>query len=61
MNVPEVLVSGNHKLIELWKFREALLLTKKRRPDLFEDYIKSERSFSKDERKILEEIIKIDI
>ena len=28
MNVPEVLVSGNHKLIELWKFREALLLTK---------------------------------
>ena len=39
MNVPEVLVSGNHKLIELWKFREALLLTKKRRPDLFEDYI----------------------
>ena len=61
MNVPEVLVSGNHKLIELWKFREALLLTKKRRPDLFEDYIKSERSFSKDDRKILEEIIKIDI
>lgn len=61
MNVPEVLVSGNHKLIDLWKFREALLLTKKRRPDLFEDYIKSERSFSKDERKILEEIIKIDI
>ena len=61
MNVPEVLVSGNHKLIELWKFREALLLTKKRRPDLFEDYIKSERSFSQDERKILEEIIKIDI
>ena len=61
MNVPEVLVSGNHKLIELWKFREALLLTKNRRPDLFEDYIKSERSFSKDERKILEEIIKIDI
>ena len=58
MNVPEVLVSGNHKLIELWKFREALLLTKKRRPDLFEDYIKSERSFSKDERKILEEIMK---
>ena len=61
MNVPEVLVSGNHKLIDLWKFREALLLTKKRRLDLFEDYIKSERSFSKDERKILEEIIKIDI
>lgn len=61
MNVPEVLVSGNHKLIDLWKFREALLLTKKRRPDLFEDYIKSERSFSKEERKILEEIIKIDI
>lgn len=61
MNVPEVLVSGNHKLIELWKFRQALMLTKTRRPDLFDEFVKEERSFSKDERKILEEIIKIEL
>jgi len=61
MNVPEVLVSGNHRLIELWKLREALLLTKKRRPDLFDEFVKKDNDFSKDERKIVEEIIKIDV
>jgi tRNA (guanine37-N1)-methyltransferase len=33
-NVPEVLLSGNHREIELWRRRESLLRTKKRRPDL---------------------------
>lgn len=51
MSVPEVLVSGNHKLINLWKFREALLLTKKRRPDLFNEFIKENTDFSKEEKK----------
>ena len=32
--VPEVLVSGNHAEIEEWRFREALELTARRRPDL---------------------------
>ena len=32
--VPEVLLSGNHREIELWHRRESLLRTKKRRPDL---------------------------
>lgn len=59
MDVPEVLVSGNHKLIGLWKFREALLLTKERRLDLYEIFIKDKSRFSKDERKIVEEIEKI--
>ena len=34
MDVPEVLVSGNHKLIHLWQFEKSLILTKERRPDL---------------------------
>ena len=29
MDVPEVLLNGNHRLIDLWRFRESLLLTKK--------------------------------
>ena len=58
LNVPEVLVSGNHKLIALWKFRQSLELTKKRRPDLFEKYVNENRNLSKEEQKILEEIMK---
>jgi len=34
LKVPEVLLNGNHKLIENWRKEQALLLTKKRRPDL---------------------------
>ncbi|MFO7660053.1 MAG: tRNA (guanosine(37)-N1)-methyltransferase TrmD [Candidatus Cloacimonadaceae bacterium] len=32
--VPEVLLNGNHKMIAKWRKEQALLLTKKRRPDL---------------------------
>jgi tRNA (guanine37-N1)-methyltransferase len=35
LEVPEVLLSGNHKAIRLWKFEESLKLTMERRPDLF--------------------------
>ncbi|HPD02297.1 MAG: tRNA (guanosine(37)-N1)-methyltransferase TrmD [Christensenellales bacterium] len=34
--VPDVLISGNHKLIEEWRRRQSEELTKKRRPDLIE-------------------------
>ena len=36
MNVPEVLVSGDHQKIKQWREKEALQITKKRRPDLLE-------------------------
>lgn len=32
--VPDVLLSGNHKEIDKWRFKKALDLTKKQRPDL---------------------------
>ena len=35
--VPDVLMSGNHKLIEEWRQDQAIQRTKDRRPDLFED------------------------
>ena len=60
LRVPEVLLNGNHKLIDLWKFRQALLLTKERRPEMFRDFIGKEHELSKDERKVLEEIMKIE-
>ena len=36
MKVPEVIVSGNHAEIEDWRFREALELTRRKRPDLID-------------------------
>ena len=35
--VPDVLLSGNHKLIEEWRQEEALKRTTERRPDLLDD------------------------
>ncbi len=54
--VPEVLLSGNHELIRLWRFEQSLRLTKEIRPDLFTKYINSGRKFSKKEKKIIEEV-----
>lgn len=56
--VPEVLVSGNHQLIELWKLEEALRITKSRRPDLFKAYIeKNKQNFTKQEIKIVNKLV----
>lgn len=60
IEVPEVLVSGNHKRIDLWRFEQSLKLTRDRRPDLFKAYLKQEHSFTKEERRILEEIMKME-
>jgi tRNA (guanine37-N1)-methyltransferase len=35
MDVPEVLLSGDHRRIERWRRRESLRVTRERRPDLF--------------------------
>ncbi len=59
MDVPEVLLNGNHKMIDLWKYREALILTKKRRPDIFNSYLETEKELDKDRLKILNEVEKI--
>ena len=58
MDVPEVLLNGNHKLIHLWKLEQSLKLTKEVRPDLFDEYVKSCDNLTKDEQKVLEKILK---
>ncbi|MBE0651202.1 MAG: tRNA (guanosine(37)-N1)-methyltransferase TrmD [Bacteroidales bacterium] len=35
--VPDILLSGNEKMIEEWKYEQSLKRTKERRPDLLED------------------------
>lgn len=60
MKVPDVLLSGNHRQIDLWKFRDALTITKERRPDLLERFINEHADLDKDEARILEEIMKME-
>mgnify|MGYP003361867328 CR=1 FL=1 len=60
MQVPEVLFGGNHKRIHEWKFRQSLILTKARRPEMFEAFIQDMSRFSKAEKKIIEEVRKED-
>ncbi len=55
--VPEVLFNGNHRLIHLWQFENSLRLTKKRRPDLFENFVKNADTLTKDEKKILDTVL----
>ncbi|NHM29772.1 tRNA (guanosine(37)-N1)-methyltransferase TrmD [Neobacillus terrae] len=53
MKVPDVLLSGNHKLIEEWRVKESLRRTLLRRPDLFEKMV-----LTPEQTKWLEEIKK---
>lgn len=59
LKVPQVLTGGNHEQTRLWQLEQALLLTKRRRKDLFEKFVereKKENRLSKKEKKILEKI-----
>lgn len=38
--VPEILVSGDHKKVELWRLEKSKEITKKHRPDMYEKYMK---------------------
>ena len=54
MTVPEVLLSGNHQEIDLWRWEQSLALTKEKRPDLFESYLENVGKLSKKEKAILD-------
>lgn len=49
--VPAVLLSGNHAKIREWRVAQSLLLTEKRRPDLYEKHV-----FSEEEKKVLKKL-----
>jgi tRNA (guanine37-N1)-methyltransferase len=50
--VPEVLLSGNHSAISLWRRREAIRRTSSRRPDLL-----ANASLTDEDRRVLEEVL----
>lgn len=51
LKVPEILLSGNHEEIRLWRHRQAMEKTWRKRPDLL-----ARRTLSREDRAILEEI-----
>ena len=50
-NVPEVLLSGNHEKIRLWRLKESLRETLQKRPDLL-----TKKMLTKEETRLLDEI-----
>ena len=52
MAVPEILTSGNHAKIALWRRKQAIIRTRDRRPDMYEKLDLS----SKADKKLLKEI-----
>ena len=60
--VPEVLLSGDHKKINLWRFEQAMRLTKERRPDMWQEFVEKfrtdEKAYSKKERLLIESVIR---
>ena len=50
--VPQILLSGNHKLVDLWRRKQSLRRTKARRPDMYQKLDLS----SKQDKKLLKEM-----
>ncbi len=44
MKVPEILLSGNHEKIRIWREEQSLSRTKKKRPDLLEKYLEKKKT-----------------
>lgn len=54
MPVPEVLLSGNHRKIHLWRLEQSLMLTGQRRPDLLQAYARRRDALDKEEQRLLD-------
>jgi len=58
MDVPEVLLSGNHREIELWNFEQALRLTAARRPEMLHAWIDAHyATLDKQKKRIADKIL----
>ncbi|MCD7780010.1 MAG: tRNA (guanosine(37)-N1)-methyltransferase TrmD [Candidatus Gastranaerophilales bacterium] len=53
LEVPEILLSGNHEKIKEWRRLQQFIVTKNKRPDLFEKFLKTE--LCKLDKRILKE------
>ena len=55
--VPDILLSGDHGEVDIWRWEQSLALTKERRPDLFDKYVASDPQLTKRQKKILEKYL----
>ncbi len=53
--VPEILLSGDHGAIDIWRLGKSMEITGRNRPEMLEEYLKN-RTFTKKEKKILIEM-----
>ena len=60
MQVPEVLLSGNHQDIARWRWEQSLELTADRRPDMMEEYLKQPHQLTRKEKAVLDRYRKSD-
>ena len=51
--VPPILLSGNHALVAKWRRKQAILRTKRRRPDMYE---KLDLTSTKWDQKLMQEL-----
>ena len=54
---PDILLSGDHGEVDIWRWEQSLALTKERRPDLFDKYVASDPQLTKRQKKILEKYL----
>lgn len=54
MKVPDVLLSGNHKEIDRWRWEESLRITSERRPDLMKEYLEKPHELTRKEKAVLD-------
>lgn len=53
--VPEILLSGDHGAIDIWRLGKSMEITGRNRPEMLEEYLKN-RTFTKKEKKTLIEM-----
>ena len=56
LKVPDVLLNGNHKEIEKWRRKQQIIITLKKRKDLFDKF--KENCTDKNDLKLLNEVLK---
>ena len=54
MEVPPVLLSGDHAKVDIWRFEQSLAITKERRPDLYETFVRDNPGLMEERRKRIE-------
>lgn len=59
LEVPEILLSGNHERIHLWRYEKSLEITLQRRRDLFDAYLAKDKQLTKGEQMVFDRFLEL--